>query len=331
MRSFPAMSEPLVSVAMCSYNGARWIAPQLRSIIDQTLKPCEIVICDDQSTDDTQQVVERIASESPVSIRFFRNEQNLGISRNFQRAMGLCRGEYIALSDQDDWWHPRKLEALVQVMEGREDVAYAFCDARLVDQNLKPMPFLLWDIHQLTPQRQQILESEDAMELMTVANFATGATMLFRRYWLEHLMPVSPNWIHDGWISLMLSAFSRCVLVREALVDYRQHPAQKVGACRREQLKQLTWQRRMNREFFTREAARWADAYAFLREKKHLMRRVSDLELVRRRAILDRDRLALRLDPSQRWHLVSEHLMAGDYDRYAWGAISAAVDLIWHE
>ena len=325
------MPEPSVSVAMCTYNGARWIEPQLTSILQQTHSPCEIVICDDRSTDNTAQVVERLARTSPVPIHFSVNPENLGISRNFQRAMSLCTGDLIALSDQDDWWHPRKLAALTAAMAGRPDVAYAFCDARLVDQHLHPMSFLLWDIHQLTPTRQQLLQGESSMELMTIANFATGATMLFRRSWLEHLLPVSPNWIHDGWLSLMLSAFSGCVLVNEPLVDYRQHPAQKVGACRREQLAQLKWQRRMNRDFFAREAPRWADAYAFLAQRQQLMRRPSDLELVRRRAILERDRLALRLDPSQRWQLVGDHALAGDYRRYAWGAISAAVDLVWHE
>jgi glycosyltransferase involved in cell wall biosynthesis len=314
---------------MCTYNGARWIEQQLTSILQQTHKPCEVVICDDRSTDDTAAVVERLAAASPIPIRFSVNPQNLGISLNFQRAMSLCTGDYIALSDQDDWWHPRKLEILAGALDAAPEAAYSFCDARLVDQHLRPMGFLLWDIHQLTPERQQILQSERSMELMTVANFATGATMLFRRSWLEHILPVSTNWIHDGWLSLMLSAFSTCVLVDEALVDYRQHPSQKVGACRREQLKELKWQIKMDKSFFARAAPRWADAYEVLSSRRHLMRRPEDIELVRRRAVLDRDRLSLRVDPGERWDAVYRHLSAGDYDRYAWGKISAAVDLIW--
>ena len=325
------MPQPSVSVAMCTYNGAPWVEDQLKSILQQTLAPCEIVIVDDRSTDNTAEVVRRFAQRSAVPIRFSVNERNLGISLNFQRALSLCDGTYIALCDQDDWWHPGKLAALSRPLDANDDIAYSFCDARLVDQNLRPMPYRLWDIHQLTPERQRILQSEASMELTSIANFATGATMLFRRSWLGHLLPISNNWIHDGWLALMLSAFSRCALVDEVLVDYRQHPAQKVGACRREQLKELKWQRRMDRAFFAREAVKWADAYGFLRQRQHLMRRPDDLELIRRRAQLDADRLLLRQEPGRRWDLVAEHVFAGDYERYAWGSISAAVDILWHE
>ena len=326
-----AHASATISVAMCTYNGARWVGQQLQSIIEQMMPPAQIVICDDGSTDGTAAVVADIARTSRVPIEWRVNETNLGISRNFQRAISLCTGDYIALSDQDDFWHPRKLQVLAEALEQRPDAAYAFCDARLVDAQLRPMGFGLWDIHQLTPDRQRIIESEDSMELLTVMNFATGATMLIRRDAVLKTLPVSPNWIHDGWISLMLSAFSRCVLVSEQLVDYRQHPSQQVGACRREMLKELKWQRAMDRNFFSREAPRWADAYAFLRQRMSLMRRPGDIELVRRRAMLDHDRLELRQSPEARWDLVARHWQAGDYSRYAWGPISAAVDLLIHE
>lgn len=325
------MAAASISVAMCTCNGARWVARQLQSILAQSVRPAEIIICDDHSADATLSEVARVAADSPVPIRLHVNDQNLGISLNFQRAMNLCQADLIAPADQDDVWHPAKLEKLASALQSHPHAAYAFCDARLVDQNLTPLGVLLWDLHQLTPPRQQLLQSEDALELLTVANFATGATMLFRRRWLTAISPVSRYWLHDGWLSLMLSAFAHCVLVNEPLVDYRQHPSQKVGACPRDQLRQLHWQRKMDRSFFAREAPRWADAYAFLASRRQLLRRQDDLELVRKRAMLDRDRLALRHNPEERWDRVAQHLYTGDYHRFAWGTISAAVDLLLHE
>jgi glycosyltransferase involved in cell wall biosynthesis len=324
------MADASVSVAMCTCNGARWVAQQLQSILEQTLLPGEIVICDDCSADDTVQIIQRMASHSPVPIRLHLNPRNLGIAANFQQALQLCQGELIALSDQDDWWHPTKLQVLARAMAANPSATYAFCDARLVDAELMPMGYLLWDVHQFTPECEQLLASEDAMEAVSVANYATGATMLLRRQWLGHVLPVSPHWIHDGWLALMLTAFGRCIPVREALVDYRQHPGQKVGACPRAELGRLCWQRRMDRSFFERESARWADAYEHLLRNRELLRRKGDLELVRRRAMLDRDRLELRVHPERRWDLVARHWVEGDYGRYAWGAVSAAVDLAFH-
>ena len=87
----------------------------------------------------------------------------------------------------------------------------------------------------------------------------------------------------------------------------------------------------MNRQYFAREAPRWLDAYEFLAQRQHLMRRSTDLDLVRQRALLDRDRLHLRMEPETRWDHVAQHLMLGDYHKYAWGTISAGVDLLLHE
>src|SRR5687767_8613501 len=101
-----------VSVALCSYNGAAYIAEQLRSIAEQTLLPEELVICDDGSSDSTVAIIRAFASEAPFKVLLFQNEQKLGVARNFQKALSLCTGDIIAMSDQDDVWMPIKLEKL---------------------------------------------------------------------------------------------------------------------------------------------------------------------------------------------------------------------------
>ena len=75
---------------------------QLESIAGQSEKPCELVVCDDGSTDDTVTLLEDFARRVSFPVRLFRNEKQLGPVQNFARAVSLCRGEYVALCDQDD-------------------------------------------------------------------------------------------------------------------------------------------------------------------------------------------------------------------------------------
>src|SRR4030095_5004546 len=100
------------SIAMCTYNGARYIAEQLESIAAQTYPPGEIIVCDDASTDNTLEIVKDFASRASMPVRVFVNEENSGSTRNFSKAIGLCGGDLIALSDQDDFWLANKLERL---------------------------------------------------------------------------------------------------------------------------------------------------------------------------------------------------------------------------
>src|SRR5271168_1256902 len=95
-----------VSVAMCTYNGAAYLEEQLESLALQSFPPEELVVCDDVSTDATPQILDDFARRAPFSVRIVKNSANVGYRRNFEQAIGLCQGEVIALSDQDDFWYP---------------------------------------------------------------------------------------------------------------------------------------------------------------------------------------------------------------------------------
>ena len=96
-----------ISVAMCTFNGSRYLEEQLGSVAQQSLSPFELVVCDDGSTDATVEIVHRFALRSPFPVYLHQNVTNLGSTRNFEQAIQLCRGEAIALCDQDDYWLPR--------------------------------------------------------------------------------------------------------------------------------------------------------------------------------------------------------------------------------
>lgn len=122
-----------ISVALCTYNGEKFIREQLRSIVGQTILPWQIVVCDDQSTDRTMDIVREFADDYP-SIRWMiiRNEVRLGVRRNFEKAIALAEGDYIAPSDQDDIWERNKLEILLHIMREKK-VSLVHSNIRYVD------------------------------------------------------------------------------------------------------------------------------------------------------------------------------------------------------
>src|SRR5690242_1846918 len=104
------MKRLRISVAMCTFNGARFLPEQLESITAQTRLPDELVICDDRSADESLEIIRAFLDRPPFTVRLEINERNLGSTKNFEKAIGLCQGEIIALADQDDVWFPQKLE-----------------------------------------------------------------------------------------------------------------------------------------------------------------------------------------------------------------------------
>ncbi len=125
----------MISVCMAIYNGEAYIREQLQSILDQTMPADEVILCDDGSTDETAALVTAFIEENKLrkKWRLYRNPQNKGYPANFYSAMSLCRGKYVFLADQDDVWHPRKLEAMTAVMERNGAVRVLSCKYGLID------------------------------------------------------------------------------------------------------------------------------------------------------------------------------------------------------
>lgn len=103
----------MISIAMATYNGERYLREQLDSILAQTVQDFELIVCDDCSTDGTAGILNEYA-EKDSRMKLFVNETNLGFKKNFEKAISLCSGEYIALSDQDDVWLPEHLQVLTE-------------------------------------------------------------------------------------------------------------------------------------------------------------------------------------------------------------------------
>src|SRR6476620_1984679 len=123
-----------ISVAMCTYNGGRFISEQLQSIIDQELPVDEIVICDDGSKDDTFAVIEKFQTTFPGLIKLHINEVNLRVNKNFEKAISLCKGDFIFLSDQDDVWRKDKTKKILEVFEANPQLEGVFSNGDLITE-----------------------------------------------------------------------------------------------------------------------------------------------------------------------------------------------------
>ena len=134
-----AVTRPRISVAMCTYNGAHFLAPQLESFVVQSRLPDELVVCDDGSSDDTVAILQAFARRAPFRVRIEVNDVTLRSTKNFEKAIGLCTGDLIATSDQDDVWLPEKL-ALCEAAFARDPhIGLVFSDAEIVEEHELPV------------------------------------------------------------------------------------------------------------------------------------------------------------------------------------------------
>ncbi len=218
-----------ISIVLCTYNGQRYLPEQLASIRSQTRPPFEIVVCDDGSGDQTSAIVEQFAKTVAYPVHFHRNPVNLGSTKNFEQGIRLCRGDAIALCDQDDRWHPDKLLRMASVLDQQPHVAGVFSDARLIDDHGSVLPQTLWQRNSFSPRRQRRFH-RDAPHQLIRRDTVTGATLLFRAGYREALLPISPEWVHDGWIALLLATLSELQPLPACLMDYRLHAQQQIGA-----------------------------------------------------------------------------------------------------
>jgi glycosyltransferase involved in cell wall biosynthesis len=320
-----------VSIALCTYNGARFIGEQLDSIAAQSRPPDELVVCDDRSDDDTVERVRKWAENAAFPVRIEVNEERLGSTRNFAKAIGLCSGDLIALCDQDDVWLPRKLELSARAFEDEAEVGAVFSDAELVDEDLRPLGRRLWETVNFDSRHQQLLMRGGIEESMLLNSFVTGATLTFRSELRGLVLPFPddlPTFIHDRWIALCVLAVSQLRFVAEPLMLYRQHHSQQLGV----KLATPPWRERV------RHRLRW-DRTVFAYELK-AMQRLQDrlagcpravhpsfsdalagrIDLLRARTSLPRRRFA-------RVPVVATELLAGRYHRFANGSLSALKDL----
>ena len=220
-----------ISVALCTYNGASYLAEQLESIARQSRRPDELIVCDDRSGDVTPDLVRAFAANAPFPVHLRVNDRMLGLAKNFEAAIAACGCEIIALSDQDDLWLPYKLEEMHQAFLTDPNTALVFSDAALIDPAGQPLGIGLTAAKRLEASIQSLPDCRAAFGALLASNFITGATLAFRATLKPVLLPIPDGpLLHDGWIALTAAAVGRIAYLDRPLIQYRQHPGQQTRA-----------------------------------------------------------------------------------------------------
>ncbi len=329
-----------ISIALCTYNGAKFLPAQLESFLVQKRLPDELIVCDDCSTDETPKIINDFARRATFPVIFRVNEKNLGSTKNFERAISLCGGDVIFLSDQDDVWLPQKIARIEAEFNKNPQVGLVFSDAEIVDENLHTANCNLW---QFTFNEERRKESRNGKfsDVLLRQNVVTGATMAFRSHYRKTFMPIPdriPNLIHDAWISLLIANETKVVFVEEQLIKYRQHSGQQLG---------INYNSAYKSDFVERKE-RYAEDIKFRRQEIERLEKMKEIfaayphfekkrgsvsfkNLIeeKREQIAHYDaRMNLPLTRFGRFLPVCREIITGRYHRFSRGFLSVAKDLL---
>ncbi|MBU0545387.1 MAG: glycosyltransferase family 2 protein [Proteobacteria bacterium] len=250
-----------ISIALCTYNGTRHLNEQLSSIAAQTRLPDEIVICDDCSGDGTWEMLEAFSQKIACPVIFYRNQNRLGSTKNFEKTIGLCSGDLIALCDQDDVWFPHKLEIVERKFLESPDLDAVFSDGEIVGENLSPLGYTLWQHTGFHPGKQKKMEYGYSLKVLLKHVVVTGATLVFRSSLKEYILPIPSGWVHDAWIALLASTRKNLGIVSIPLILYRQHGENQIGARYRGLAERFNESLHINRrDYYAGELSRYEEA-----------------------------------------------------------------------
>lgn len=202
-----------ISVAMISYQGAKYIEEQLDTILVTLGEEDEVIVSDDGSTDGTQEIL-LAYQKKDARVRMIDGPKN-GVKANVENALRACEGAYIFLADQDDIWMPKKVERVMAAFE-QDGVSLVVHDAIVTDGNCKEV--ILESFYSLKGSGAGVLKN-------IWRNTYIGCCMAFKRELLEEVLPI-PNYIemHDQWIGVINDRLKRGTsFIPDKLIKYRRH------------------------------------------------------------------------------------------------------------
>jgi len=230
----------MISVAMTTYNGEKYIKEQIHSILNQTHPVDEIIVCDDCSSDSTEVIVNRIQSENKTKtqIRFIKNESNLGYIKNFYKAISLTKGDIVFLSDQDDIWYETKVETMMKVMnDSKVKVLCSNFDIIDQDGNINDTGYILPDFI----KNAESGLNDVKMDTLIYGNIAQGCTYCFTSEVKDlYLQTKCFDIIHDYQIMMIGAILEGAYFLNEKLIKYRIHSSNSVGFSKKKNLKHIS-------------------------------------------------------------------------------------------
>jgi glycosyltransferase involved in cell wall biosynthesis len=302
-----------ISVVLACYRGEKYLARQLKSLVDQSMKPDEILLCDDSPDD----LCCRIARDF-AGVRILKNDPPLGVAANFARGIAEAQGELIFLADQDDVWHPEKICKMVQALG---DHAGVFCNSSLTDENLQPLGVDHWSLRGFPAGELRELRSGPAakrmQELFCRRVLPAGHDMMFRASCRERILPMPElKACHDSWIGIAVTYCGSWAVCDEELTLFRQHRNNLSGMGRRSPWQEARQSVKDNT--FSWNAALYQEAY----------NRFGDEKLFRR-AEHSAARAGMNIPLWKRLPLVFKEWRSGNYRRFGRGWQNVVQDLFF--
>lgn len=201
-----------VSIALATFNGEKYLEEQLESFSRQSRLPDELVLSDDRSTDSTVEIIKKFsATNKAFKVVLNVNKDTLGYSGNFNKALEICSGDIIFLSDQDDVWYSNKIESVLEIFSRHSGVGLIVHDLMFCDSQLKPTG----------ETKMERMEKELELKNKYVVGMATAV----HRDLLDLCLPIphSEFYNHDEWLHLCANLLHKKYLFRTTLADYRRH------------------------------------------------------------------------------------------------------------
>ncbi len=216
-----------IDILLATYNGEKFIKEQLDSILNQTYTNFRLLISDDNSTDNTKNIIKEY-EEKDNRIKCFFQKENLGVVANFEFLLKQVNSKYYMFSDQDDIWKENKIEISFKKMESTNcDLVYT--NLEVVDKDLNTIYPSYWKLKGL----ENKVKKYNNFEALYLNNFITGCTMLVKSEYINKILPLPNNSkyiLHDYWIALIISQIGKIKYVDESLIKYRQHKKNNVGS-----------------------------------------------------------------------------------------------------
>lgn len=223
-----------ISVVLATYNGEKYLLKQLKSILEQTKSPNEVLIFDDKSTDSTIKIInDFIGNNHLTNWKLYQNKINLGFRNNFKQGLAKSSGDVVFLCDQDDIWDNRKIEVMTNIMNDEKILSLA-SSFTMIDEKDEPI-YINNDKGKSNNNLLDFpLKEKDLFnvsnEYLIKKNFAQGCTMAVRREIIDLFLKDEMETLEHDWSLLLIASLKKgCYFYNESLIKYRIHTDNEIG------------------------------------------------------------------------------------------------------
>jgi len=227
----------MIDIVLATYNGQAFLAQQIKSIqnnagYQQWVN--KIIISDDGSTDNTHNIIAKLAEQDNRIVWIENTSQMKGPKDNFAFGLSHTTADYIMLCDQDDIWLPNKIKLSIKHLKQAETTSppqtplLIFSDKEIVDENLQQICNSYFTLKNISKDWHLKFNQ------LCQQNVISGCTMLFNRALINKALPIPEKaYMHDWWLALVAHRCGQIVFIDQALIQYRQHHSNVIGAKQR--------------------------------------------------------------------------------------------------